>query len=575
MKCLFYRFIFLTVIFFDLKLKCFSLNKNITDFLQDRIEKYGKQLVKEMENSFSTICSFDGCVCSYHSCALPLPLDCHHRWNKNCTFCGSMVNLNYGGLLVGNRFYNVNTDNDEIREVLCSSQRLEPLMEKIVMGEDMIVRILAGTYNGVLRNWPCEPVCQKYDTRYRPWYVSATSGVKDILFIIDASNNISVENLEKIKQFVAFILESLTFNDYAAVTTIGNEDKEFSPYLLRADQAGGGYINNFLKALESKDPSNYELAFAKAFDILDRSIDTDRTANCQRVIIFISGGTPENGLTDHEKLLKHIDDLENTGNNFFFTYSIGEKVDPFLKKLACHKSGIYEHIGEDYYSATLSYFHILASSLKTSSITYAEPYEDALGSGYMTTASLPVYDTSVDPPFIIGVFGFDILMTDLIKIGRIDEIYLAFQEIGSALCSKVELSRCQVESVRNHKCGLIETDCNQIKTSIRKCPDKTLIDRTLCNYDIKSSLNQCCTKNLCSLAPFIILGLVLGIVFIIITVFLVIYICFKNIWNYICCKKCHLKISDFDTIDNNESKNIMRGSNKELNILDAKKYMEK
>jgi hypothetical protein len=108
-----------------------------------------------------------------------------------------------------------------------------------------------------------------------------------------------------------------------------------------------------------------------------------------------------------------------------------------------------------------AYFATLRRGL--SQVVWVEPYEDASGAGMMTTASISVYDESVDPPVLIGVVGVDVLTRDLEKVESNYENllkYLTFRfstthtglyslcVIRSSTCPTLEVTPCELELLR-------------------------------------------------------------------------------------------------------------------------------
>lgn len=512
--------------------------KKIDDLLSTRVEYWAKSISKELEANWQNLCTSNECKCSYHQCTDFPNLYCDKRYMRSeCKSCGSLLNLEMSTVRPANRFYKLDLEKEEFKEIICLGSQVEYTLKKILMEESMIIKNYFGSYNGIFRVLPSQQFCGSFDNRYRPWYVAATTGIKNILLVIDVSKNMSEEKFSTVKKASLFILSTLTFNDYAAIVLIGQEQKLFSPYYLRADSVGVKYMTNFINALKIGGESNYETAIETAFDIIDRSIDSERTSGCQHYLLFFSGGPTTKGKTNRD-LLNLIDMQQE--NLFYFLYSVGNNTDPFLKNFACYKNGLYEYMNTtDFYPSTLSFFKVLEYSMNSSKITYSEPYMDAGGLGFMTTASIPVLDYSSEPPFVIGVVGFDILIADLLKIARIDEIYIAFQEIGSASCSKMQLTQCQLEQLRpiNNKCGETKGTCSGIKYNVRKCPNKSLIEKPLCSYQFKVSISNCCLSDICD-QTYIIVLISIGSIFLFSAIlFLILFVHFRRIYDFICCKK--------------------------------------
>jgi hypothetical protein len=73
------------------------------------------------------------------------------------------------------------------------------------------------------------------------------------------------------------------------------------------------------------------------------------------------------------------------------------------------------------------------------------------------------------------------------------------------------------------------------------------------------------------MAGYFAIGILLGIPILVFLIFLVLYIWFKNIWNYVCCERCQLSDKEFEAVDNNESRNEIKKNNlRELSVLQSR-----
>jgi hypothetical protein len=108
---------------------------------------------------------------------------------------------------------------------------------------------------------------------------------KNVIFLIDSSIHTTADQFKAITNIISFLLSTLTFNDYVGLVNIGNDELVFSPYLLRANYVGTGYITNFFKKLSPKGEANLENSINTMYNIIDRSFDSDRTSECNTFII--------------------------------------------------------------------------------------------------------------------------------------------------------------------------------------------------------------------------------------------------------------------------------------------------
>ena len=61
--------------------------------------------------------------------------------------------------------------------------------------------------------------------------------------------------------------------------------------------------------IEPSGHTNFEKAFRLAFDMFERSAAVDRTSGCNKVILFLTDGSPTRGEEDPTKLSKIIASL--------------------------------------------------------------------------------------------------------------------------------------------------------------------------------------------------------------------------------------------------------------------------
>ena len=62
-------------------------------------------------------------------------------------------------------------------------------------------------------------LCVDYDPRYRPWYVTATSGGKNVILFIDISGSMDGNRINIAKQAAKSVVNTLSNNDFLGVVT--------------------------------------------------------------------------------------------------------------------------------------------------------------------------------------------------------------------------------------------------------------------------------------------------------------------------------------------------------------------
>jgi hypothetical protein len=83
---------------------------DINNFLKENIESVAFKVMKEIEKNFANRCA-SKCVCANHHCDVNFKKICDSRWSTDsCSTCGRQVNLDNSIIVVGNMFYEVDTD---------------------------------------------------------------------------------------------------------------------------------------------------------------------------------------------------------------------------------------------------------------------------------------------------------------------------------------------------------------------------------------------------------------------------------------------------------------------------------
>ena len=256
----------------------------------------------------------------------------------------------------------------------------------------------------------------------------------------------------------------IEFNNDAKVLKYKNDDDD-EDLLIRATSENKQYSNERIDKLEPGGGTDFYSGFDLAYDVLDKSVLYDRTSGCHRAILFLTDGdASENGLyylieREHKKYL-------NDGKSapVIFSYSFGAGAnDAVPKAIACRSDGIWAKVedGGDLAKSMGAYYKYFAYGLgdkvNEDFVAWVEPYEFSTGVGMGTTASAPVFDRTIDPPVLSGVVGMDIAFAALEKafgdeLGDSARNTVINQVIlrSGAVCPKIELTPCQMESLRKY-----------------------------------------------------------------------------------------------------------------------------
>ncbi len=264
------------------------------------------------------------------------------------------------------------------------------------------------------------------------------------------------------------VVNTLGVGDYFTViqfsnnaTVVGNDD-----LMQRATEDNKAKIVKKIESLTAAGGTKFGKGFQLAFDILNDSMQQDRSSGCHRAILFLTDGKSNDN--NQDQLLINIQSERNKFNNrqqsppVIFTYSFGTGADHVVPKdIACKTDGIWAKIDDrgDLAKSMGAYYKYFAYGLGEESnenfVAWVEPYRFSTGVGMGTTASAPVFDRTVDPPVLAGVVGMDISFAALQKaFGQIgdsqNEVIGSIIQLSGAACPKLKLTPCQLESLRKY-----------------------------------------------------------------------------------------------------------------------------
>lgn len=129
------------------------------------------------------------------------------------------------------------TDLDVI-ETVCYTNALDTSLKSAFNGigstsEVDRVHTYFGSWTGVMRIFPgasYDKVCGDYDPRIRPWYVTASSGPKDVVILLDISSSMRNNNfLDVAKDAVKSVLETMNEYTFVNVVKFNTDVRSISP----------------------------------------------------------------------------------------------------------------------------------------------------------------------------------------------------------------------------------------------------------------------------------------------------------------------------------------------------------
>jgi voltage-dependent calcium channel alpha-2/delta-3 len=138
-----------------------------------------------------------------------------------------------------------------------------------------------------------------FDPRFRPWYVSATSGPKDLYVIIDCSATMTGDRTSAAVGVLRNLVDTLTKKDHVYVVCARGGYYEYdstyhyySPYTLGCDRISPATVSVKKEIMERATSiggtgrSNLDGGFAKAFGVAAAR----RNIACQQIFVLITPG---------------------------------------------------------------------------------------------------------------------------------------------------------------------------------------------------------------------------------------------------------------------------------------------
>ena len=196
----------------------------------------------------------------------------------------------------------VNYLTTEEKQFVCTSALMETKFNELDDGRDKRYGIsYIGTSLGSFRAYPTftqiDPdtgSCSDYDPRFRPWYVVATSGAKNVILMIDTSGSMYGSRMTIAKDAATAVVNTLSNSDFVGVINFATSASSVdSSKITRATASVKESLIEKIDALEAVGSTNYEAAFRMAFDMLSAAENDEYGAPCpngENVFLFLTDG---------------------------------------------------------------------------------------------------------------------------------------------------------------------------------------------------------------------------------------------------------------------------------------------
>eukprot|EP01084_Bolivina_argentea_P291595 501157_1 len=327
---------------------------------------------------------------------------------------------------------NVNYKNEYVQKDARISELLDRTMTDLYDkhctndgGNDEYCMMYFGTINGVFRQFPGTENTKEdgeykdYDPRFRPWYVSAASGGKDVVILVDTSGSMAEgSRLGLAKKAVKSVLRTLGQSSFVNVVQFhdGIRLSCFKEKLVPATARNIEALISFVDSFKADGGTDFNKAFNKAFDILEKK---ENIINCHTSILFLTDGQADDPTSIISK--RNSADI----NAVIFSYTLGEDADGSIpRKVARKTDGVYTHIKDgdsNLITKMSSYYLYYTYGIPGTNIIMTSPYLDFDTGVVMITMAMSVY---INQTYFVGVVGTDIPLTFLadaigdITIGR-------------------------------------------------------------------------------------------------------------------------------------------------------------
>ena len=361
--------------------------------------------------------------------------------------------------------------NPELRDDICATHSTLSTFQDNRDAYDVDAYQYLSHKTGTLRMFPAIPQdrengkCSKYDPRIRPWYVTAASGPKDVILVLDVSGSMTsvhdvllrTSRLDAVKGAVAAVLDTLTHNDYVSIVTFSDSATVLGTRaMVRATAEAIEYLKKKVNSVTAGGGTHFMKGLTAAFQTFEAAVANEATSHCSRTILFLSDGEA----SDASSVSPSLEVLQSSlaaklGSGVttpvsIFTYSMGADADHVLPKdIACKNKGVWALIPNsvDPLTHMSHYYQYLAAGIKSTKPRWTTPYEDAFGLGTLVTVAGAVYDRSGDVPLLIGVAGIDVKISALEKFDGYETV-VANLILRSSECTSASLTECDLQRLR-------------------------------------------------------------------------------------------------------------------------------
>jgi hypothetical protein len=450
------------------------------------------------------LCVANSTVCTQPACGsnfLQTPgLMCDMNFGSNKSLCGKRCS----GLLRSLSSSTVQvapglTNNQEAATFVCSTASLTSLFSDLYYNQGVTGWQYVASNTGVTRTYPAAAQsgasCASQDVRQQAWYVSASTGPKDIVFVLDYSDSMNagdagpngMSRLTALKITMNLLLTSLTPADRFNIVTFAQGATIIGPQngLLAATPGNITAMNNIIQAKRTSGGTTFGPGFEAGFALF--LADASSSTGCTRLLMFMTDGQPTDGSAYVGAVARGQASL---GSNpaIMFTYSMSRSADEtLLRNLACQYSGFWAPVrdGSAAVNPVQQYYNWIAQGILRPQPRWTNPRNSTFGQGLIVTVSQPIFDYSVTPKVYIGVAAIDVLYSELSAVATDAQIAGALKA-RSEVCLDYDLTGCQRQNLRLNATAPFSCTQDPLPSTCRA----TSVVVPSCNTTIITNINQ-------------------------------------------------------------------------------------
>lgn len=279
--------------------------------------------------------------------------------------------------------------------------------------------------------WGPDGVCAPYaDPRVDSFFVSASSGPKNVVLVVDVSGSMGYvmdaefsgypRRLDYAVNASLAVIDGLSPSTYFAVIAFSNAATSvLGPRLVPATEAAKAAARARVRELVPGGGTYYGLALHKAFDVLNASAAAGVGVGCadRTALLFLTDGVP----TDSSPRPQDVASSRNAFGARIFTYAFGPVASVqfgVLTEISCDSGGVMQRVAPADATTLVSvmarYYTLYAGGMYgRGAVTWSDPVDAGDGQGLVTTAAAPAYDADADPPRLLGVGAVDVRLDEL------------------------------------------------------------------------------------------------------------------------------------------------------------------